>query len=99
MKTAGLLQEKDMTIVGTVHTNVKEIPKKITKGVNEKFSSKFFDNDNKKCLLVNYQCKQKKNVNLISTMTPQFSTNKFNRKEETTCYFYNCNKVGVDVFD
>ena len=54
VKVAELLQEKNTTLVGTVRANVKGIPKKITKGGNEKFSSKFFFNEDKKCMLVNY---------------------------------------------
>ena len=71
VKVVGLLQENgtllDRTVL-TVRANVKGVPKEITKGCNEKFSSKFFFNDDKKCMLVNYQCKQKKNVHLMLTM-------------------------------
>ena len=55
VKVAGLLQEKGTTLVGIVRANVKGIPKEITKGSNEKFACRFFLNDDKKCMLVNYQ--------------------------------------------
>ena len=48
IEVAGLLQEKGTTLVGTVRANVKGILKEITKGDTEKFSSKFFFNDDKK---------------------------------------------------
>ena len=98
VKVAGLLQEKGTTLVGTVRANVKGIPKETTKGGNEKFSSKFFFNADKKWMLVNYQCKQKKNVHLMSTMHDSPATNT-TEKEITCYYFYNHNNVGVDVFD
>ena len=65
---AGLLSQQNMTIVGTVCANSKGLPKEITRGDNEKFSSRFFYNTPKNCMLVNYQCKQKNNVHLLSTM-------------------------------
>ena len=99
MKVARLLQEKNTTLVGTVRANVKGIPKEITKGGNEKFSSKFFFNEDKKCMLVNYQCKQKKNVHLLSTMHNSPATDSTEKKKPMVTHFYNKNKVGVDVFD
>ena len=98
MKVAGLLQEKNTTLVGTVRANVIGIPKEITKGGNEKFSSKFFFNEDKKCMLVNYQCKQKKNVHLLSTMLDSPATLR-KRKKPVIIHFYYKNKVGIDVFD
>ena len=39
---AGLLSQKNMTIVGTVRANSKDLPKEITTGNKEKFFSNFF---------------------------------------------------------
>ena len=87
VKVAGLMQEKGTTLIGTVRANVKGIPKEINKGGNEKFSSTFFFNDDKKCMLVNYQCNQKKNAHLMSTMHDSPATN-ITKKKETTCYSF-----------
>ena len=95
MKVAELLQEQGTTLVGTVRANVKGIPKEITKGGNEKFSSKFFFNDDKKCMVVNYQCKQKKNVHLMSTMHDSPATDTTEKKKPLGIHFYNHNIVGV----
>ena len=99
MKVAGLLQEKNTTLVGTVRANVIGIPKEITKGGNEKFSSNCFFNEDKKCMLVNYQCMQKKNVHLLSTMHDSLATDSTEKKKPVVIHFYYKNKVGIDVFD
>ena len=49
-------------------------------------------------MLVNYQCKQKKNVNLLSAMHNSPGTDAIEKKP-LVVQFYNQNKVGVDVFD
>ena len=85
MKVAKLLQEKGTTLVGTVNANVKGIPKEITKGGNEEFSSKLFFSDDKKCMLINYQCKQNKNVHLMRTMHDSPVTDTTEKKKQL-CY-------------
>ena len=98
---AGLLSQQNTTIVGTVRANSKGFPKEITRGNKEKFSSRFFYNFPKNCMLVNYQkiIKQKKNVNLLSTMHNSPGTDATKKKKPLVLQFYNQNKVGVDVFD
>ena len=88
-----------MTIVGTVRANSKGFPKEITRGDKEKFSNRFFYNSPKNCMLVNYHCKQKKNVNLLSTMPSSPGTDATENKKPLVVHFYNQNKVGVYVFD
>ena len=73
--------------------------KEITGSSKEKFCSKFFYNANKNCLLVNQQCKLKKNINLISTMHDAPSTDGTEKKKPLVIHFQNKNKVGIDVFD
>ena len=99
MKVAALLQEKGTTFVGTFRANVKGMPREITKGGNEKFSSKIFFNDDKKGMLVNYQCKQKKNVHFMSTMHDSPAKDTTKKKKPLAIHFYNRNKFGVDLFD
>ena len=65
---ASLLQQKKSTIVGTVRNNNKGLTKEMTKCGNDMYGSKFYYNEQNECLFVNYQCKKKKNVNLLSTM-------------------------------
>ena len=94
-----LLSQQNMIIFGTVCANSKGLPKEITRGDKEKFSSHFFYNSPKNCMLVNYQCKQKKNVNLLSTMHNSPGTDATEKKKLLVVQFYNQNKVGVDIFD
>ena len=63
------------------------------------YGSKFYYNEQNECLFVNYQCKKKKNVNLLSTMHNAPSTDNTEKKKPLVIHFYNKNKVGVDVFD
>ena len=88
-----------MTVVGTVRVNSKDLPKEITKGDKENFSSNFFYNSSKNCMLVNYQCKQKKNVNVLPIMHSSPGTDATEKKKSLVVQFYNQNKVDVDVFD
>ena len=50
-------------------------------------------------MLVNYQCKQKKNVKFLSTMHDSPATDSAEKKKTLVIHFYSKNKVGVDVFD
>ena len=93
VKTAGLLKGKYTTVVRTVHANFKRIPKELKKGNNEKFSSKFVHNNDKKCLLVNYQSKEEKNVNLISIMHNSPATDSTEKKKPLVIHFYNHKKL------
>ena len=95
----GSLSQQNMTIVGTVRANSKGHSKEITRGDKEKLSNRFFYNSPKNCMLVNCQSKQKKNVNLLSTMHNSPGTDTKEKKKPLVMQFYNQNKVGVDVFD
>ena len=95
IQVAALLQSKEITVVGTVRANCKGLPQEITSNSKENFSSKFFYNANKNCLLVNYQYKQKKSVNLISTIHDAPSTDGTEKRKPLVIHFYNENKVGV----
>ena len=74
VQVAALLESKEITVVGTVCVNSRGLPKEITGSSKERFSSKSFFQADNNCLLVNYQCKLKKNINLISTMHGAQST-------------------------
>ena len=50
-------------------------------------------------LFVNYQCKKKKSVNLLSSMHNAPSIDDSNKEKPSVIHFYNRNKVGVDVVD
>ena len=87
---ASLLQQKKITIVGTVRNNNKGM----TKCGNDMYGRKFYYNEQNGCLFVYYQCKKKKNVNWYAP-----STDNTEKKKPLVIHFYNKNKVGVDVFD
>ena len=94
---ATLLLEKKISMVGTVKSNSKGLTKFMTKNDNELHKGSFFFNDGKEILFVNYQCKKKKSVNLISTMLNAPSIDQSKKKKPCVIHFYNKNKVGVDV--
>ena len=95
---ASLLQQKKITIVGTVRNN-KSLTKEMTKWGNDMYGSKFYYNEQNECLFVNYLKKKKKNVNLLSTTHNAPSTDNTEKKKPLVIHFYDKNKVGVDVFD
>ena len=88
VKVAGLLQENGTTLVRTVCANVKGIPNEITKGGNDKFSSKFFFNDDKKCMLVNYQCKQKKKMIILCQQCMIFQLQKLQKRRNHLLFVF-----------
>ena len=59
------------------------------------YGSKFYYNEQNEHLFVNYQCKKKKNVNLLSTMHNAPSTDNTEKKKPLVIHFYNKNKVGL----
>ena len=71
----------------------------MTKGNREVSSSKFYLNNKNDLLFINYQCKKKKSVSLISTMHNSSSVDQSNKKKPLVIHFYNKNKAGVYVVD
>ena len=82
------------TVVGTVRANSKDIKKAMTApvkgGTNE---STFYYNDKHHCLFVNYQCKIKKSVCLLSTIYNSSSVDDSAKNKQDVILFYK-NKVG-----
>lgn len=101
LENAKLLQQRKCSVVGTIKKSAKGIPKEIKEvRRNEKYSSQFYWENDIGCLLVNYQCKEKKNVCLISTMHDAPRVDNTNEKKKPhVIMFYNRNKVGVDAID
>ena len=89
-----------MPIVGTVCANSKHLPKEVTGPVKGgKYDSKFYYEERCKCMFVNYQCKDKKSVCLLSTMHASPSVSGGEKKKPDVVQFYNQNKVAIDVVD
>ena len=94
------LKDIDTTIVGTVRANSKHLSSQLTgseKG--KKFQSKFYSEKDTSCLFVNYQCKENKNVCLLSTMHNSPAVSSGEKKKTAVVEYYNANKFGVDVVD
>lgn len=69
LQVARKLQERANSIVGTVRTNSKHLSKEMTsQEKGRKYKSKFYFQDERGCMLVNYQRKNNQNVCLLSTM-------------------------------
>ena len=94
------LQKEGTSIVETVRANSKRLPKEVTGPVKGgKYGSKFYYEEQCKCMFVNYQCKDKKSVCLLSTMHASPSVSGGEKKKPDVVQFYNQNKVAVDVVD
>ena len=89
-----------ITVVGTIRANSKGITKAMTAPVKgDTNKSTFYYNEKHDCLFVNYQCKIKKSVCLLSTIHNSPSVNDSAKNKPYVILFYNKNKVGVDVVD
>ena len=88
------------TVVGTIRASSKGITKAMTtpvKGGTNKLT--FYYNDKHQCLFVNYQCKIKKSVYLLSTIHNSPSVDDSAKNKPDVILFYNKSNVGVDVVD
>lgn len=99
VETAKLLLERKTTMVGTLRANSKGIPSDLKKSLGTKYDSKFFIDKESKIVFVNYQCKEKKNVCLLSSMHNAPTVNSTEKKKPSIIEFYNKNKVAVDNVD
>ena len=61
--------------------------------------SRFFCNEESKCLFVCYQAKKNKTVSLLSSLHVRPEISSGEKKKPEIIRFYNQHKVGVDVFD
>ncbi len=61
--------------------------------------SRFFYNEEAKCMFVCYQPKRNKTVSLLSSLHARPEISRGEKKKPEVIRFYNENKVGVDVFD
>ena len=86
------LQKEGTSVVGTVRASSKHLPKEIISPVKGgKYGSKFSNEGHCKCMFVNYQCKDKKSVCLLSAMhaSPSVSSGE---KKKPHVLFYNQNR-------
>ena len=95
--------EKKISIVGTMRTDRKGIPKEM-KNVNdrEEKSTKYCHSEDNKLLLVSYVDKKKsgkKNVIVLSTMHKSVAVTRDRRKKPNMIVLYDHTKGGVDIVD
>lgn len=95
---AKYLLEKNTTFLGTLRPNSRSIARDAVMKNKELYQSDFFESDG--VLMVNYQCKVKKSVSLLSTMhcSPKIITEHEKKKPEMVVD-YNKTKTGVDTLD
>ncbi|XP_071056505.1 piggyBac transposable element-derived protein 4-like [Onthophagus taurus] len=92
-----MLSSKDLTIVGTIRHNKREIPPSFLPSKNKPvLTSEFAFSD--KLTLVSFTPKRNQSVILISTMHADKNVNEVSKKPEII-EFYNSTKGGVDTFD
>ena len=83
------LQKEGTSIIGTVHANNKHLLKEITGPVKSgKYSSKFYYDEHCKCMFINYQCKDKKSVCLLSINHSSPSVSGGEKKKPNVVLFY-----------
>ena len=92
------LLQKRTTFLGTLRPNSRSIPRDMVTKNKDLFQSDFFESDD--VLMVNYQCKAKKSVSLLSTLhcSPKIVDESEKKKPEIVVD-YNQTKTGVDTLD
>lgn len=95
-----LLQEKQLTYVGTIRKNKREIPREFLPNKNRAENSSLFGFETT-CSLVSYCPKKNKSVLVLSTMhdTDDIDESTGDKKKPDVVTFYNMTKVGVDLLD
>jgi hypothetical protein len=86
-----------LTVVGTLRSNKREIPKEMTNSKNRRVGTSMFGFD-KEMTLLSYKPKSNKVVYLLSTIHDQPSINIDSKKPEII-EFYNSTKGAVDTID
>lgn len=96
---AAKLLEKRTTIVGTIRSNKRELPKfaKQAKDGMPRFSTKLYKSSH--CSLTIYKSKPNKKVLLLSSKHTSISIEKNGKRIPETIRFYNSTKYGVDMTD
>lgn len=87
------------TMVGTIRSNSRGLPKEITGNSANLYQSRFYSKEHTGEMLVNYQCKHRKNVCVLSTMHASPDVEPGEKRKPSVIHYYNKNKVGVDVVD
>lgn len=93
-----LLEEKKLTVVGTLRRNETCIPKQFIDTKNWPINSSLFGFD-KDCTLTSYTPKKNKVVLAISTLHNDVDTTTGEKKKSDIITFYNQTKCGVDRLD
>ena len=93
------LLTKQITLVGTVRSSKRELPKvaKIAKDKMECFSTIVYKSNN--CTLTIYKTKPSKKVIILSTKHKYVKINNDRKRIPETVAYYNKTKFGVDVTD
>lgn len=102
LSLARKLHQRNMTLVGTVRANRRELPASFTSHRNrELFSNMQATNSNGTCnvLIVSYMAKHNRVVNLLSTTHRKAVSNNGARRKPDVVLYYNATKGGVDAAD
>ena len=96
------LRKKKTSLVGTLNKIRKEVPPLVKTLQQSRYSSKLLqtkNENNQATTLTVYQCKQNKNVCILSTLHPSVMVDTTTKKKPETVTFYNKTKCGVDIAD
>ena len=92
------LKDKKTSLVGTVRSNSKGLPKQLTDIILRQNQSAFVC-DKANTLLVKYQCKRNRGVYLLSTMHTNPAVAEDEKAKPLVIQFYNKEKCGTDIVD
>lgn len=98
IELANVLKNKQLTLVGTLKKNKREIPKDFLPSIKRPVDSCLFGFFTRDVTMVSYAPKKNKAVVLISTMHHTKEVDKDTKKPEIVLY-YNNTKGGVDTVD
>jgi len=93
------LMGRRLSLVGTVRSNRKEVPREMLPSSTRQPHSSIFGFSPDSCTLVSYVPKRKKEVILLSTQHGDNSVVADNKNKPEIITYYNGTKCGVDVLD
>ena len=99
LSLARMLKSVNITMVGTMRKNRRELSSEMTAPNLPLHESTFYWQSEAAAMFVKYQCQPKKCVGLLRTMHRAVSCTSDEKRKPTVITYYNANKVGVDIFD
>ena len=98
LSLARMLKSVNITMVGTMRKNRRELSSEMTAPNLPLHESTFYWQSEAAAMFVKYQCKPKKCVGLLSTMHRAVSCTSDEKRKPTVITYYNANKELASIF-